>query len=161
MAEKKTVHIYTDGACSGNPGVGGWGAILMYGDNMKELYGNEQQTTNNRMELLAAIKGLKALKMPCIVELYTDSAYLYNAFEQGWIWNWQKTNWRKSDNSAVQNIDLWKMLLKLNAVHEIHWNKVKGHADNKYNNRCDALAKLGIDEIKHPLPKGFVKKENK
>lgn len=145
---KKSVTIYTDGACSGNPGPGGWGAILMYGDNKKELSGGEVNTTNNRMELMAAIEGMKALKYPCIVDLYTDSAYLHNAFTNGWVWNWMKSGWKKSDKKPVLNIDLWEELIRLNSLHEITWHKVKGHADNVYNNRCDELARAAIDGVR-------------
>ena len=148
MPEKKTVQIYTDGACSGNPGPGGWGAVLMYGNVRKELSGSDADTTNNRMELMAAIEGMKALKMPCRVELYTDSAYLHDAFANGWIWSWLKNNWKKSDKKPVLNVDLWKELLELSSLHEIHWHKVKGHADNALNNRCDELARGAIDKIR-------------
>lgn len=136
----KQVEVYTDGACSGNPGPGGWGAILRYGGVEKELSGYENQTTNNQMELTAAIKGLEALKEPCRVVLYTDSQYLSKAINQGWLKSWKKNGWRKSDKKPVLNVELWKQLdsqLTRHAV-TIHW--VKGHAQNKYNNRCDALA---------------------
>ena len=136
----KEIILYTDGACSGNPGKGGWGAILFYGDIKKELSGGEAQTTNNRMELTAVIKGLEALKEPCIVDIYSDSAYVVNAFLQGWITNWQNNGWRSS-KGQVLNIDLWKRLLDLCKSHSVSWHKVKGHADNEYNNRCDALAR--------------------
>lgn len=144
---KKTVYIYTDGACSGNPGPGGWAAVLLYSDIKKEISGAEKDTTNNRMELMAAIQGLNALKQPCIVELYTDSAYLFNSFDKGWIWGWMKKNWIKSDKKPVQNIDLWKQLIDLNKTHSINWHKVKGHADNELNNRCDELARAAINAI--------------
>ena len=136
----KQVTIYTDGACSGNPGPGGWGAILMYKDKVLELSGYEANTTNNRMELLAPIQALSRLKEPCAVSVYSDSAYLVNAFRQHWLDNWQKHNWLKSDKNPVENQDLWKELLRLTAVHDVKWFKVKGHADNAYNNRCDELA---------------------
>ena len=136
----KKVTIYTDGACSGNPGPGGWGAILMYRDQKLELSGYEAHTTNNRMELLAPIQALSRLKEPCEVSVYSDSAYLVNAFRQHWLDNWQKRNWVKSDKKPVENQDLWKELLKHCAIHQIQWFKVKGHADNPYNNRCDELA---------------------
>ena len=148
----KTVTLYTDGACSGNPGPGGWGALLMYGDIKKELSGGEPDTTNNRMELTAAIEGLHALKYPCIVELYTDSAYLCNAFLNGWIWGWQKNNWKKADKKPVLNVDLWQELIDLSHKHTIHWHKVKGHADNEYNNRCDELARAAIDKVCEEIP---------
>ena len=136
----KQVIIYTDGACSGNPGPGGWGAILMYRDNKLELSGYEAHTTNNRMELMAPIQALSRLKEPCEVHVYSDSAYLVNAFRQHWLDNWQKHNWLKSDKKPVENRDLWEKLLEYAAIHRIEWHKVKGHADNPYNNRCDALA---------------------
>ena len=136
----KQVIIYTDGACSGNPGPGGWGAILMYRDKKLEISGYEDQTTNNRMELMAPIQALKRLKEPCEVQVYSDSAYLVNAFQKHWLDNWQRKNWVKSDKKPVENQDLWKELLKYAGVHTIHWFKVKGHADNPYNNRCDELA---------------------
>jgi ribonuclease HI len=136
----KTVKIYTDGACSGNPGKGGWGTILLYDGNEKVMSGYEQDTTNNRMELTAAIEGLKALKYPCRVELYSDSAYLVNAFNSGWIKGWKSNGWRNSDKDEVRNRDLWEILDRLAAIHEVTWIKVKGHSDNELNNRCDKLA---------------------
>lgn len=136
----KQVVIYTDGACSGNPGPGGWGAILMYGEKKLEVSGYEAHTTNNRMELMAPIQALSRLKEPCEVRLYSDSTYLVNAFEKGWLENWQRRNWLKSDKKPVENQDLWKELLALTGRHSVQWIKVKGHADNPYNNRCDALA---------------------
>ena len=136
----KEVIIYTDGACSGNPGPGGWGAILMYKDKKLELSGYEAHTTNNRMELLAPIQALSRLKEPCAVKVYSDSAYLVNAFKQRWLDNWQRHNWVKSDKKPVENQDLWKQLLEYADIHSIQWIKVKGHADNVYNNRCDELA---------------------
>ena len=136
----KQVIIYTDGACSGNPGPGGWGAILMYKEKKLEISGYEERTTNNRMELMAPIQALARLKEPCEVKLYSDSAYLVNAFRKGWLDNWQQKNWLKSDKKPVENQDLWKEILKYAGVHRIEWIKVKGHADNPYNNRCDELA---------------------
>lgn len=136
----KQVTIYTDGACSGNPGPGGWSAILMYRDKKLEISGYEAHTTNNRMELMAPIQALSRLKESCDVRLYSDSAYLVNAFEKGWLSNWQKKNWLKSDKKPVENQDLWQELLKLAGTHRVKWIKVKGHADNPYNNRCDELA---------------------
>jgi len=136
----KQITIYTDGACSGNPGPGGWGAVLLFNQFRKEMSGYQEQTTNNRMELTAAIEALNALKEPCEVKLYSDSAYLVNAFQQKWLDNWQKRNWVKSDKKPVENQDLWKELLRLTGIHAVTWIKVKGHADNPYNNRCDALA---------------------
>ncbi|MBO7426146.1 MAG: ribonuclease HI [Clostridia bacterium] len=134
------VDIYTDGACSGNPGPGGWGAILMYGEHRKELSGGEKQTTNNRMELMAVICALKALKKPCKVNLYSDSAYVVNAFNQNWIIGWQRNGWKNSAKVPVANIDLWQELLSLTNTHVVSFIKVKGHADNEFNNRCDELA---------------------
>ena len=137
---KKTVEIYTDGACSGNPGPGGWGAILRYNGVEKELSGGEGQTTNNRMELTGVISALRALKEPCVVELYSDSKYVIDALEKGWAVSWRKKGWVKSDKKPALNPDLWEELLDLAAVHELRCHWVKGHADNQYNNRCDALA---------------------
>lgn len=137
---KKIVTIYTDGACSGNPGPGGWGAILSYNGVEKELSGGEKQTTNNRMELTGVISALKALKEPCVVELYSDSKYVVDALEKGWAVSWQKKGWIKSDKKPALNPDLWESLLNLCSIHEVHCHWVKGHAENPYNNRCDALA---------------------
>ena len=136
----KTVTLYTDGACSGNPGSGGWGAILSYNGATKELSGGEDSTTNNRMELTAVIKGLEALKEPCVVELYSDSKYVIDALEKGWAWGWKKRNWVKSDKKPALNPDLWDRLLILTMKHEVHCHWVKGHADNPMNNRCDEMA---------------------
>ena len=136
----KNVIIYTDGACSGNPGLGGWGAILIYKNKEQEISGYEENTTNNKMELTAAIKALERLKEPCEVELYSDSAYLVNAFLEGWLTKWQMNGFKSSNKKPVQNVDLWQKLIELNNIHKITWVKVKGHADNVYNNRCDALA---------------------
>lgn len=140
MANKK-VTIYTDGACSGNPGKGGWGSILIYGDAVKEISGGEDNTTNNRMELKAVIEALKALKSPCDVEIYSDSAYVVNAFTQKWIDNWIKNNWKTADKKSVKNVDLWQELLVLIKTHNVTFKKVKGHSDNELNERCDKLAK--------------------
>ncbi len=137
---KKTVKIYTDGACSGNPGKGGWGTILLYDGHEKVMSGYEPDTTNNRMELTAAIEGLKALKYPCRVELYSDSSYLVNAFNNEWIKGWKYNGWRNSEKEEVRNRDLWEMLDRLASIHEVTWIKVKGHSDNELNNRCDKLA---------------------
>ena len=136
----KTVTLYTDGACSGNPGPGGWGAILEYNGTQKELSGAEDGTTNNRMELTAVIEGLKALKEPCIVELYSDSKYVIDALQKGWAVGWRKRGWIKSDKKPALNPDLWEVLLNLTERHELHYHWVKGHADNPMNNRCDELA---------------------
>ncbi|MBE6949417.1 MAG: ribonuclease HI [Ruminococcaceae bacterium] len=135
----KEVKIYTDGACSGNPGPGGWGVILMYGDKKKELSGGERSTTNNRMELIAVITALEALKEPCKVELYTDSKYVSDAINQGWLKSWVKRGWRRKDG-PVKNPDLWQRLLPLLETHMVEFIWVKGHAENPYNNRCDELA---------------------
>ena len=136
----KTVTIYTDGACSGNPGPGGWGAILSYNGHELELSGGEANTTNNRMELTAVIRALQKLKEPCIVELYSDSKYVLDALEKGWAWGWKKKGWIKSDKKPALNPDLWEVLLSLTQQHELHYHWVKGHAQNEYNNRCDAMA---------------------
>ena len=143
----KKVILYTDGACSGNPGPGGWGAILMFNEHKKELSGGEPMTTNNRMELLAAIKGLDALKEPCAVDLYTDSAYLCRAFTEGWTVNWQRNGWKTSTKKDVENKDLWLQIIAHTKVHAITWHKVKGHSDNPFNNRCDVLAREAIKKI--------------
>jgi ribonuclease HI len=137
----KEVSIYTDGACSGNPGPGGWGAILIYQGTEKEISGSEPNTTNQRMELRAAIEALSSLKVPCKVKLYSDSAYLINAFNQNWIRNWQRNGWLNSQKKPVENQDLWHNLVQLNQIHQIEWLKVPGHRDNVYNNRCDVLAR--------------------
>lgn len=141
------VEIYTDGACSGNPGKGGWGAILIYGDIKKEISGGEKETTNNRMELTAPIEALKLLKRPCEVKLYSDSAYLINAFRQGWIYNWQINGWRTSDKKDVKNRELWEEIYKFTQIHKIEWIKVKGHSDNEYNNLCDKMAVNAIKNL--------------
>ena len=136
----KSVEIYTDGACSGNPGPGGWGAILRYNGREKELSGGEKNTTNNRMELTAVISALEALKEPCEVELYSDSKYVIDALSKGWAKAWRAKNWIKSDKRPALNPDLWEKLLALTEKHEMHYHWVKGHADNEFNNRCDELA---------------------
>ena len=140
------VVIYTDGACSGNPGPGGWGAILMYKDVKKEISGGSKETTNNIMELTAVIEGLKMLKFPCEVDLYSDSAYVVNAFEQKWLDNWIKKNWKTASGERVKNKELWQELYVLTQTHKVNFIKVKGHSDNKYNNRCDELARGEIDK---------------
>lgn len=142
---EKLVEIYTDGACSGNPGPGGWGVILSCDEMEKEFSGFAAHTTNQRMELTAAIKGLQALKYPCRVKLYSDSAYLVNCFNQHWIDNWQKNGWKNSQKNPVENQDLWQQLLELSRIHRVEWIKVKGHSDHPFNNRCDALARKAID----------------
>ena len=135
-----TVRIYTDGACSGNPGPGGWGAVLLWREEERRLQGGEADTTNNRMELMAAIKALDTLKRPCHVELHSDSAYLVNAFTLGWIDKWQMNGWLKSDKKPVENQDLWQQLLALARQHTIVWMKVKGHSGDEYNSICDKMA---------------------
>ncbi len=149
---KKKITLYTDGACSGNPGLGGYGGILMYEDYKKEYSGGELQTTNNRMEIMAVIVGLNQLKYPCTVDVYSDSAYTVNAFTNGWIYAWKKNGWKKADGKLVLNIDLWEQLYSLTQTHEVLFHKVAGHADNVFNNRCDELARNAIVELKKTLP---------
>ena len=134
------ITIYTDGACSGNPGPGGWGAILEWNGTEKELSGGEAQTTNNRMELTAVISALRALKEPCEVSLYTDSKYVCDAVQKRWVSGWRARGWVKADKKPALNVDLWQELLPLLETHRVSWNWVKGHADNAKNNRCDELA---------------------
>lgn len=141
----KKVDLYTDGACSNNPGPGGWGVVLIYKGIKKEFSGFVKETTNNRMELMAVIKGLSFLKEQCDVKVHTDSAYVFNAFSKNWIINWQNNNWINSQKDEVVNKDLWLKLLKLAQKHIISWQKVKGHSDNEFNNLCDTLA---TDQIK-------------
>ena len=140
MSELKKVDIFTDGACSGNPGPGGWGAILRYGEREMELSGGEASTTNNRMELTAVIEALKKLKFPCEVTIYTDSKYVADAFLQGWIWNWMKKGWKKTDGKPVLNPELWQTLWSEIQKHEYKIVWVKGHAGHPENERCDVLA---------------------
>lgn len=140
----KKVTLYTDGACSGNPGIGGYAGILIYGDFKREYSAAEGETTNNRMEVLAVIDGLKRLKYPCEVDVYSDSAYTVNAFLEGWVYGWAKKNWKKADGKAVSNVDLWQELLTLTKTHKVVFHKVAGHADNELNNRCDELARAAI-----------------
>lgn len=142
------VIIYTDGACSGNPGPGGWAAILICGEHRKEIYGGNKNTTNNIMELTAIIEGLKALKQECEVEVYSDSAYSVNGFNQGWIYNWIKRGWKTSDGQDVKNKELWQELYNLTKKHKVTFNKVKGHSNVELNNRCDELARKAIGELK-------------
>jgi ribonuclease HI len=139
----KTIIVYTDGACSGNPGPGGWGAILIFGDTKKELFGGEPHTTNNRMEMMGAIRALEALKEPCHVHLHSDSAYLINCFKNRWYANWQRNGWKNSAKQPVENRDLWERLLELASKHRIEWIKVKGHSNDALNNRADELARAG------------------
>ena len=141
------VIIYTDGACSGNPGPGGWGSILMMGENRKEISGGKKDTTNNVMELTAVIEALKLLKRPCKVDLYSDSAYVVNAFLQNWILGWIKNGWKNSSKEEVKNKELWQELFSLTKIHDVTFHKVKGHADNEYNNRCDELARNAIKNL--------------
>ena len=149
-AEKKNVILYTDGACSGNPGPGGWGCILSYRGHTREMSGHMPNTTNNRMEIFAVISGLGVLKEPCVVDVYSDSAYTVNAFNEHWIDNWQRNGWMNSKKQPVENSDLWKRLLQIIKVkkHELRFHKVKGHADNPMNNRCDELATAAIREYR-------------
>lgn len=147
----KEIILYTDGACSGNPGIGGWCAILEYNGVEKVLSGGEKLTTNNRMELYAVIAGLKALKEKCKVDIYSDSAYVVNAFLQDWISSWVLNNWKTASKKEVQNVDLWKELLDLLNVHQVSWHKVKGHADNEKNNRCDKEARNYIEKLKKEI----------
>ena len=141
------VTIYTDGACSGNPGPGGWAAVLIAGDYKKEISGGSNQTTNNIMELTAILEALKALKTECEVELYSDSAYSVNAFNQGWIYNWIKKGWKTADGSEVKNKEIWQEIYGLTKKHKVTFNKVKGHSDVELNNRCDELARAEIHKL--------------
>ena len=146
MEEK--VIIYTDGACSGNPGPGGWGAILMYKGAKKEISGGMKETTNNIMEVTAVIEALKCLKVESDVQIYSDSAYTVNAFNQGWIYNWMKKGWKTASGEPVKNKELWQELYSLTKKHKVEFIKVKGHADNEFNNRCDEMAREAIKKIK-------------
>lgn len=147
----KKVTLYTDGACSVNPGVGGWGAVLMFKDFKKKISGAEGDTTNNRMELTAVIQGLSCLKEPCEVDVYSDSAYVVNAFTNGWVYGWEKSGFIKSDNRPVLNVDLWQNLINLTKIHKVTFHKVKGHADNEFNNQCDKLATDAVKNFKAGL----------
>lgn len=138
--KRKTVIVFTDGACSGNPGPGGWGVLLQWNGEEKELTGGADHTTNNRMEMRAVIEALNAINQPCHVKIHSDSALIVNAFKQGWIDSWQKRGWKKADKKPVENQDLWKKMLEAMKPHKVEWIKVKGHADNVRNNRVDALA---------------------
>ena len=144
----KTVTVYTDGACSGNPGPGCWCAILEYQGHEKMISGGEPSTTNNRMELMAVIQALLALREPCVVELYSDSKYVIDALEKGWAWGWRKKGWIKSDKKPALNPDLWEMLLGLVSQHELHYHWVKGHESNEKNNRCDEQAVIESRKFK-------------
>lgn len=141
------VIIYTDGACSGNPGPGGWGSILMYKENKKEISGGKKDTTNNVMELTAVIEALKLLKFRCKVSVYSDSAYVVNAFNQKWIYGWMKNGWKNASKEPVKNKELWEELYNLTKTHEVAFIKVKGHSDNEYNNRCDEMAREAITRL--------------
>lgn len=146
----KHVDIYTDGACSGNPGPGGWGAVLVYGMKERELSGGEERTTNNRMELTAAIRALEALREPCEVTLTTDSRYLYDGLDKKWALGWKKRGWKKSDGSPALNPDLWERILELCATHKVSLCWIRGHAGHEYNERCDALAVAAAAQFKRP-----------
>ena len=143
----KHIEMFTDGACSGNPGAGGWGTILRYGDYEKEFSGGAPDTTNNRMEMTAVIEGLKKLKEPCSVTVTTDSKYVVDSITKNWVYGWQKRNWKKSDGKPALNVDLWQELLKLLAVHQVQFIWVKGHAGHPENERCDALAVAQRDKF--------------
>lgn len=145
--ETDKVIIYTDGACSGNPGIGGWGAILSYGKHKKEIFGGEKDSTNNRMELTAAIRALQSLKKPCVAEIHTDSNYLKNGITE-WIKKWKSNGWRTADKKPVKNIDLWQELDEAITTHTVHWKWVKGHSGNHGNERADELANMGVAEVR-------------
>lgn len=147
MTEPKKVTIYTDGACSGNPGIGGWGAYLSYNGHEKEIFGGEKEATNNRMELMAAIRALQSLKKPCIVELHTDSVYMKDGITK-WIINWKKNGWKTADKKPVKNMDLWQELDEAIKLHTVHWHWVKGHSGNHGNEKADELANKGVAEIR-------------
>ena len=142
----KEVRIWTDGACKGNPGVGGWGALLLYGEHAKEIYGGELSTTNNRMEIMAVIQALALLKQPCIVHVYTDSVYVQKGMSE-WIQGWKQRNWRTAAKKPVKNAELWQELDKLCQQHQLEWHWVKGHAGDSGNERADQLANLGVEQI--------------
>lgn len=142
----KSIVIYTDGACSGNPGAGGYGVVMLYGTARKELSGGYVKTTNNRMEVLAAIKGLEALKEPCAVKLYSDSKYVVDAIEKGWAKKWRSQGWMRNNKEKALNVDLWERLLALLEIHQVSFIWVKGHADNPENERCDQLARAAIQK---------------
>ena len=148
--EQKIVIIYTDGACSGNPGIGGWGAVLSYNGHKKEIFGGEKLTTNNRMELTAAIRALQSLKKPCIAELHTDSNYMKDGITK-WITNWKKNGWKTADKKPVKNIDLWQELDSAIESHNVHWRWVKGHSGNEGNELADELANKGIAQVRNNL----------
>ncbi|MEE9313524.1 MAG: ribonuclease HI [Rhizobiaceae bacterium] len=143
----KNVKIWTDGACSGNPGPGGWGALIRFGEHEKELDGGDFETTNNRMELMAAIEALNALKEPCTIDLYTDSKYVMEGITS-WIFGWKKNNWKTAAKKAVKNADLWKLLDEATNRHKINWHWIKGHAGHDENERADELARMGMEPYK-------------
>ena len=147
----KEVILYTDGACSGNPGPGGYGAILKYGNYEKELSGAYANTTNNRMELISIIKGLESLTEPCRVTVYSDSKYVIDAITKGWVTKWRHNGWMRNSREEAKNVDLWENILQLTATHQIAWQWVKGHANNEYNNRCDRLAVNAVKNIRYSL----------
>lgn len=151
--ESPMVHIYTDGGCRPNPGVGGWAAILLSGERVKELSGGEAETTNNRMELMAAIEALRALKRPCDVQMHTDSQYVRNGITS-WMAKWKKNGWKAAGGGAVKNQDLWQELDRMTHTHRIHWNWVRGHAGNHYNERCDELAGAAITAVEQRASRG-------
>jgi ribonuclease HI len=151
----KRVTIYTDGACTGNPGPGGFGVVLSYGEKRRELSGGFRRTTNNRMEIMAAITGLEALKYPCIVTLYTDSQYLVNSIEKGWVRGWKAKGWRKADGKMAVNVDLWERILPLLQMHRVSFVWVKGHAETEENNVCDRLAVAAAHEPGLPADTGY------
>jgi ribonuclease HI len=147
MIDTPTVDIFTDGACKGNPGPGGWGAVLRFGDTEKEMSGGEPQTTNNRMEMMAAVEALNALKKPCRVTLHTDSKYVMDGITK-WVFGWQKKGWRTADNKPVKNVEIWQALLKAAAPHQVTWKWVKGHAGHPENERADRLASAAADSFR-------------
>lgn len=146
MAENDEVIIYTDGACSGNPGPGGWAAVILVNDKQIELSGGEYKTTNQRMEMTAPLEALQAITTPSRVKVFTDSAYLVNAFKQDWIAKWMKNGWKTVKGEAVKNKDLWEKLWEMSEYHQVTWHKVKGHSDDELNNRCDYLARHAIPQ---------------
>jgi ribonuclease HI len=147
MTDTPTVDIFTDGACKGNPGPGGWGAVLRFGDTEKEMSGGEPQTTNNRMEMMAAVEALNALKKPCRVTIHTDSKYVMDGITK-WVFGWQKKGWRTADNKPVKNVEIWQALLKAAAPHQLTWKWVKGHAGHPENERADRLASAAADSFR-------------
>lgn len=151
----KEITIYTDGACSGNPGPGGYGCVLRYNKNRRELSGGFRKTTNNRMEIIAAVKGLESLKYPCRIELYSDSKYLVNAIEKGWAKRWKANNWMRTKTEEAKNPDLWEKMLDLCSIHQIKFIWVKGHASNEENNRCDELAVEATSGSDLPIDAGY------